>query len=121
MAKTALIIDDSRTFCQMVAMTLGDAEFKVLEACNGQDAHDKLTTNRVDVIISYVNMPVMDGIAFVKNARARPQLKATPILLLTTKSLPEMKQKGKAAGATGWLVKPFKPTQLIQVVSDLLP
>ncbi|MBP3956733.1 response regulator [Gemmata sp. G18] len=121
MAKTALIIDDSLTFRQMVVMALTDAKFTVIEACNGQDALDKLKGARVDIIISDVNMPVMDGITFVKTARAQPQLKKTPILMLTTESQPEMKQQGKAAGATGWIVKPFKAAHLIQVVSDLLP
>jgi len=121
MAKTALIVDDSLTFRQMVAMTLTDASFTVVEACNGQEALDKLKTHRVDIIITDINMPVMDGIAFVRNARDLPQLRKTPILMLTTESQPEMKQRGKAAGATGWIVKPFKATQLIQVVTDLLP
>ncbi len=121
MAKTALIVDDSLTFRQMVAMALTDAQFKVIEACNGQDALDKLATARVDIIITDLNMPVMDGLTFVKAARTRPQLKATPIIMLTTESQPEMKQQGKAAGATGWIVKPFKAAQLVQVVTDLLP
>lgn len=121
MGKTALIVDDAPTFRQMVAMALADGQFKVIEACNGQEALDKLTGSRVDIIITDVNMPVMDGITFVKQARTRPQLKSTPILMLTTESQPEIKQQGKAAGATGWIVKPFKAAQLLQVVSDLVP
>lgn len=116
-----MVVDDSLTFRQMVTMALTGAEFKVIEAGNGQEALDKLASSRVDVIITDVNMPVMDGITFVKTARTRPQLKATPILMLTTESQPEVKQQGKAAGATGWIVKPFKPAQLVQVVTDLLP
>ncbi|MDY3559285.1 response regulator [Gemmata sp. JC673] len=121
MVKTALIVDDSLTFRQMVALALTDAQFAVLEAANGQEALDKLAGARVDIIISDVNMPVMDGLTFVKQARMRPQTKTTPILMLTTESQVEMKQQGKAAGATGWIVKPFKAAQLVQVVRDLLP
>lgn len=121
MGKTALVVDDSLTFRQMVAMALADAQFTVLEAANGQEALDKLSGARVDIIISDVNMPVMDGLTFVRQARTRPQLKSTPILMLTTESQPEVKQQGKAAGATGWIVKPFKAAQLVQVVRDLLP
>lgn len=121
MSKTALVIDDSLTFRQMVSMALTDAQFTVIEASNGQEALDKLTGKKVDIIISDVNMPVMDGITFVKNARARPGTKTTPILMLTTESQTEVKQQGKAAGATGWIVKPFNAAQLLKVVSDLLP
>ncbi len=121
MAKTALVIDDSLTFRQMLTLALTDAKFTVTEAVNGQDALDKLAGKKVDIIISDVNMPVMDGITFVKKARALPQTKTTPILMLTTESQPEVKAQGKAAGATGWIVKPFNAAQLLKVVSDLLP
>ncbi|HEY1188985.1 MAG TPA: response regulator [Gemmata sp.] len=121
MAKTALVVDDSLTFRQMVALALADAQFAVLEAGNGQEGLDRLAGTRADIIISDVNMPVMDGLTFVKHVRALPQFKSTPILMLTTESQAEMKQRGKAAGATGWIVKPFKAAQLVQVVRDLLP
>lgn len=121
MAKIALIVDDSQTFRQMVAMALTQAKFEVVEASNGQEALDRLASKKVDVIITDLNMPIMDGITLIKHVRMKPQFKSTPILMLTTESQPEMKQKGKAAGATGWLVKPFKAPQLIQVVSDVLP
>ena len=121
MSKTAIIVDDSPLFRQMLSMTLADAKFQVLEANNGKEALDLLKVNRVNIIITDLNMPVMDGITFVKAARAVTQLKSVPILMLTTESQAEARQQGKAAGATGWIVKPFKPAQLLQVVSDLLP
>lgn len=120
MAKKILIVDDSMTVRSMVSFTLKDAGFEVVEAVNGKDALDKLGNHRVDLIVTDLNMPVMDGITFIGNARALPQAKYTPILMLTTEGLLEMKQKGKAAGATGWIVKPFDPPKLIAVVTKVL-
>lgn len=120
MAKKILIVDDSTTVRTMVSFTLRDAGYDVVEAVNGQDALDKLATHAVDLIVTDLNMPIMDGITLIGNARALPQTKYTPILMLTTEGLPEMKKKGREAGATGWLVKPFDPPKLIGVVTKLL-
>jgi two-component system chemotaxis response regulator CheY len=119
--KTVLIVDDSVSMRQMVAFTLKQAGFQVLEGGNGKEALDRLAGAKVDLIITDLNMPVMDGITFVREARAKPQNKFTPILLLTTESQESKKQEGKAAGATGWIVKPFNPEQLLKVVQKVAP
>jgi two-component system chemotaxis response regulator CheY len=106
---------------QMVSFTLKEAGFEVVEAEDGQKALDRLGAHTVDLIVTDLNMPIMDGITFMANARARPATKYTPILMLTTESQPEMKLKGKAAGATGWLVKPFDPPKLLAVIAKVLP
>ena len=124
MSKVALIVDDSVSMRQMVGFTLKGAGFEVLEGGNGKEALDKLsgaTNGKVDLIITDLNMPVMDGIAFIQQARTRPQLKFTPILMLTTESADSKKAEGKAAGATGWIVKPFHPEQLLRVIEKVLP
>lgn len=121
MIRTALIVDDSTTMRQMVAHTLKQAGFAVVEAQNGQDALDRLTRHSVEIIITDLNMPVMDGIAFIRRVRGSPQLRFTPILMLTTESQEPMKQAGRAAGATGWLVKPFEPDVLVRTIARVLP
>jgi two-component system, chemotaxis family, chemotaxis protein CheY len=122
MGRTALIVDDSPTIRQMVGFTLQEAGFKVLEGGNGAEGLEKLAAGeRVDLIITDLNMPVMDGIAFIRQVRARPASKYTPVLMLTTESQAEKKQQGKAAGATGWIVKPFHPGKLLDVVGKVLP
>jgi two-component system chemotaxis response regulator CheY len=122
MAKVILIVDDSVMVRQMVSFTLKDAGFDVVEAQNGQDALNRLGVHTVDLIATDLNMPIMDGIAFmIGNARTLAASKYIPILMLTTESQPEMKQKGKAAGATGWIVKPFDPPKLLGVIAKVLP
>ena len=124
MSKTALIVDDSTSMRQMVGFTLKGAGFTVLEGGDGKQALDALNAapgGKVDVIITDLNMPVMDGITFIQEARRLAQLRYTPILMLTTESQDSMKQKGKAAGATGWIVKPFNPEQLLKVLAKVLP
>ncbi len=121
MNKTVLIVDDSVSMRQMVAFTLKQAGFSVLEGGNGKEALERLASAKVDLIITDLNMPVMDGISFVRAARARAECKFTPILLLTTESQESKKQEGKAAGATGWIVKPFQPDQLLKVVQKVAP
>lgn len=121
MSKTALVVDDSTSMRQMVAFTLTQAGFAALEAANGQDALRHLDGKRVDLIVTDLNMPVMDGITFIRQVRTQSGYKFTPILMLTTESQAEKKQEGKAAGATGWLVKPFDPQALLQVVGKVLP
>ena len=120
MPKTALVVDDSVTMRQMVSFTLSGAGFEVLEANDGAVALQQMDAKPVDVIITDLNMPVMDGISFIRQARNRPDTKHTPIIMLTTESAPERKQEGKAAGATGWIVKPFDPQSLVQVMGKVL-
>lgn len=124
MAKTALIVDDSTSMRKMVALTLNSAGFTVVEGSNGQEALDRLASlpgSKVDIIITDLNMPVMDGLTFIKEVRTKPTARYTPILMLTTESQESRKLEGKAAGATGWIVKPFNPEQLIKVIEKVLP
>jgi two-component system chemotaxis response regulator CheY len=121
MAKKILVIDDSPMMRQMVAFTLRESNFEVLEAENGQDALAKLDGQKLDLIVTDLNMPVMDGITFIRNARGLPATRYVPILMLTTESQQEKKMEGKAAGATGWIVKPFDPPKLLTVISKVLP
>lgn len=121
MARTALIVDDSLSIRQMVAFTLAEAGFDVVEGANGKEALEALEGRKVDLIITDLNMPVMDGMTFIREARQRPATRYTPILMLTTESQAAKKQEGKAAGATGWIVKPFQPERLVQVIAKVLP
>jgi two-component system chemotaxis response regulator CheY len=116
-----LIVDDSISMRQMVGFTLREGGFEVLEAEHGQDALDKLKGSSVDLVITDLNMPVMDGITLIQNLRKQPAMKTKPILMLTTEGLPEKKAQGKAAGATGWIIKPFDPEKLLQTVAKVLP
>lgn len=121
MPRTALIVDDSTSMRQMVAFTLRRGGFDVIEGENGQDGLDKLKGKRVEIIITDLNMPVMDGMAFIQNVRSWPEFKFTPVLMLTTESQAAKKDQGKAAGATGWIVKPFDPDKLLAAVAKVLP
>ena len=121
MSKTILIVDDSATMRMMVADTLRQAGFQVLEGVHGEDGLSKLQGRQVNLVITDYNMPVMGGIAFIHKMRAKPDCKFTPILVLTTETEESRKNEAKAAGATGWLVKPFDPSRLIQVVNRLVP
>ena len=121
MSRTALIVDDSATMREMVCYTLKQAGFEPLTGANGQEALDKLAGQQMDLIITDLNMPVMDGLTFIKAVRARDEYKFVPILMLTTESQADMKAQGKAAGATGWLVKPFNPEMLLQVIGKVVP
>ena len=121
MARIALIVDDSASMRQMVAYTLRQGGFDVLEGENGQDALNKLPGQKVEIIITDLNMPVMDGIAFIQKVRTMPELKFVPILMLTTETQASKKEEGKAAGATGWIVKPFDPEKLLRTVTKVLP
>ena len=120
MAKVIMTADDSTSIRQMVSFTLKQAGYDVIEAVDGQDAAGQLAKTRVDMLITDLNMPNMDGLELIKTVRAMPQFKFIPIIMLTTESQVDMKQKGKAAGATGWIVKPFKPEQLVAVVKKVL-
>lgn len=121
MTRTALIVDDSSSVRQMVGYTLRQAGFAVLEGQNGADALEKLGDQRVNLIITDLNMPVMDGIEFIRQLRAKPNGRYTPVLMLTTESQVEKKQQGKSAGATGWIIKPFHPEKLLEVIGKVVP
>jgi two-component system chemotaxis response regulator CheY len=115
-----MIVDDSNTMRQMVGFTLKEAGYAVDEGADGMEALRFLEQKQVDLIITDVNMPVMDGITLVRELRKLPNYRFVPILILTTETGDDMKQKGRQAGATGWIVKPFKPEQLCQVLTRLL-
>jgi two-component system, chemotaxis family, chemotaxis protein CheY len=115
-----LAVDDSMSMRQMISITLKSAGYEVLQASNGQEALQLAKTKKADLILTDINMPHMDGISLIQALRALPNYRFTPILTLTTESGPEMKQKGKAAGASGWIVKPFNPDQLLQVLKKAI-
>lgn len=117
---TILTVDDSTSMRQMVAHTLKSAGYEVVEAADGAQGLAKAKQSPVNLVITDVNMPVMDGISLVKELRALPQYKFTPILLLTTEAGADKKAEGKAAGATGWLVKPFNPEQLLSTIKKVI-
>ena len=122
MGKTILIVDDSATMRQMVSFTLTGAGFDVVEAGDGQEAVGKLNAGaKPNLVITDLNMPKMDGISFIKAVRGMPSFKFTPVLMLTTESDENKKKEGQAAGATGWIVKPFKPEQMLQVIAKVMP
>jgi two-component system chemotaxis response regulator CheY len=120
MAKTILAADDSRSILQMVSMTLTGAGYQVVEAADGQAALDTAMKQKFDLVITDLNMPRMDGITLIQRLRSSPNYKFTPILMLTTEAGADFKMKGKAAGATGWLVKPFDPQKLIATVKKVI-
>lgn len=121
MAKLALVVDDSSMVRQMVTNTLTKAGFAIVEGVDGRDALAKLkTVARVDLIMTDLNMPNMDGMSFIKSVREQPSYRTTPILVLTTESTPAKKEAAKAAGASGWLTKPFNPDQVLQVVAKVV-
>ena len=120
MAKTILAVDDSTSIRQMVAFTLKGAGYEVIEAVDGQEGLEKAKSKTVNLVLTDQNMPRMDGLTLVKTLRGLPQYKTVPILMLTTESGDAMKAQGKAAGATGWLVKPFDPSKLLEVVAKVI-
>jgi two-component system chemotaxis response regulator CheY len=119
--RKVLIVDDSVSMRQMVGFTLRQGGYEVIEAEHGQDALNKLSGAAVDLILTDLNMPVMDGITLIQNVRKHPAHKSKPILMLTTEGLAAKKEQGKAAGATGWIVKPFDPEKLLQTLAKVLP
>ena len=120
MAKKILLVDDSASVRQVAGIALRGAGYETIEACNGQEALAKLTGEKVHLIISDVNMPVMDGITFLKEVKSRPGTKFTPVIMLTTESGEDMKQQGRAAGAKAWIIKPFKPQVMVDAVAKLI-
>ncbi|PIE42952.1 MAG: response regulator [Gammaproteobacteria bacterium] len=115
-----LAVDDSASMRQMVSFTLQGAGYEVHEAADGQQALDKAKAQQFDLVLSDINMPVMDGISLIENLRSLASYKFTPILMLTTESAGDKKMAGKKAGATGWIVKPFNPDQLVATIEKVL-
>lgn len=115
-----LAVDDSTSMRQMVSFTLKNAGYKVVEAVDGEDALDKARNHNFDLILTDQNMPRLDGIGLTRKLREHPNFRNTPILILTTESSDHMKQMGRDAGATGWLVKPFDPAKLIEVIRKVV-
>ncbi|MBI5893035.1 MAG: response regulator [Deltaproteobacteria bacterium] len=120
MSKTVLIVDDSTSMRQMVSFTLKDAGYEVVGAVHGKDGLAKLNDAKASMVITDLNMPEMDGIEFIKQVRSNAAFKFTPIVMLTTESQETKKQEGKQAGASGWIVKPFTPEQLIDIVKKFV-
>ncbi|MGA3115803.1 MAG: response regulator [Syntrophobacteraceae bacterium] len=120
MSKIIMAVDDSASMRQMVSFTLKQAGYQVVEAADGRDALSKLDGSGVHMILTDLNMPNVDGIELIRRLRANPSCRFIPIVMLTTESQPEKKQEGKTTGATGWIVKPFKPEQLLAVVKKVL-
>ncbi len=120
MAKTILAVDDSASIRQMVSFTLKGAGYEVIEAVDGQDALDKANSHKVNLVLTDINMPRMDGLQLLGSLRKLTSYKTIPILMLTTESGDAIKAKGKAAGATGWLVKPFDPKRLLEVIGKVI-
>ncbi|CAO3416813.1 two-component system chemotaxis response regulator CheY [Azospirillum doebereinerae] len=119
MKKKVLTVDDSRTMRDMVAFTLKGAGYEVVEAADGQQAMTAIAANKVDLVITDLNMPVMDGLTLIRKLRAIPAHRTLPILMLTTEADDKKKAEGRSAGATGWIVKPFNPDKLVSVVQKV--
>lgn len=120
MSKVALTVDDSKTIREMVSFTLKNQGFEVIEAEDGVHAISVLGDKDVSVIITDLNMPNMDGLELIRNLRANQKYKFVPILMLTTEGDATKKEQGKTAGATGWIVKPFDPEKLVQVINKVV-
>ncbi len=120
MSKTILAVDDSASIRQIVQCTLKGAGYDVVEAIDGQDGLDKASLRQADLVLTDQSMPHMDGITLIESLRRMSQYRATPIFVLTTESSAAMKARGKAAGATGWMVKPFDPRRLLEVVRQVI-
>lgn len=120
MGKLIMTVDDSTSVRQMVTFTLKSAGYGVIEAKDGMDALAKANGAGVNMVITDLNMPNMDGIELIRNLRGDPAYRFVPIIMLTTESQDSKKQEGRQAGATGWIVKPFRPEQLLAVVKKVL-
>jgi len=120
MGKTILIVDDSASMRQVVGIALRSASFDVIEAADGNEALALLDGRRVNLIISDVNMPGMDGISLVQEVKKLPAYRFTPVMMLTTESQPEAIERGKQAGAKAWMVKPFKPEEMLNAVGSIV-
>lgn len=115
-SKTILTVDDSASLRQMVSLTLSSAGYRVIEAVDGADGYTKATTSPINAVITDLNMPVMNGLEFIRKFRTHPASKGVPIILLTTESDEGLKRQAKEAGAIGWIVKPFNQDQLLAVI-----
>ncbi len=115
-----LAVDDSPSMRKMVSFTLLGAGYQVVEAVDGMDAFEKAQAQHIDLVLTDQNMPRLDGLGLTRKLREHPDFKTTPILMLTTESSDLMKQAGRAAGATGWLVKPFDPARLLEVIKKVI-
>jgi two-component system chemotaxis response regulator CheY len=120
MPATILTADDSPSMRQMIAFTLENAGYQVIEAVDGMDALERLSKAAVQMLVTDLNMPNLDGIELIRRVRTLPQYKYIPIIMVTTESEDSRKQQGKAAGATGWIVKPFRAEQLVAVAKRFL-
>ncbi|THF66506.1 response regulator [Pseudothauera nasutitermitis] len=120
MTKRILAVDDSAAIRQAVGYTLRAAGYSVTEAVDGVDAAEKAEAARFDLVLTDLNMPRMDGLALIARLRGRPEYRRVPILVLSTESSGEAKARGRAAGASGWLVKPFEPARLLEVAARVL-
>ena len=120
MTKKILVIDDSASLRQLVAIVLGGAGYEVVCAADGQEALSKLDGSKIHLAICDVNMPVMDGITFVREAKKLPDYRFMPIIMLTTESRESRKRQGQMAGAKAWVVKPFRPEQILHAMSKLI-
>lgn len=120
MTKTILAVDDSASIRKMVQFTLSGAGYDVVEAVDGQDGLERAKGQQVSLVLTDQNMPRMDGLTLIRSLRGMPEYARVPILMLTTESSDEMKAKGRAAGATGWLVKPFAPQGLVNIVKKVI-
>lgn len=118
--QSILAVDDSPSMRKMVSFTLTGAGYNVVEAVDGQDALEKAESHDIDLVLADQNMPRLDGIGLTRKLREHPKFKTIPILILTTESSDQMKQAGRSAGATGWLVKPFDPNRLIEVIQKVM-
>lgn len=121
MSRTALVVDDSVTIRKLVSRTLQQAGFEVLEAANGQEGLNAIKGRALSIIITDVNMPVMDGLEFIRGLRDTAEHRFTPVIFLTTEVEATKRDQAKAAGATGWLVKPFSPEKILSVVQRVVP
>jgi len=120
MRKKILVVDDSPSLRQIISIVLTTAGYDVIEAENGQQAVEKLDGSKIHLAICDVNMPVMDGIEFAKNVKSMPNYRFLPIIMLTTESGENRKQEGRDAGVKAWVVKPFRPDQILNAVSKLI-
>lgn len=118
--RSILAVDDSASMRKMVSFTLTGAGFQVVEAVDGEDAWEHAQKQSFDLVLTDQNMPRLDGLGLTRKLRGHPRFQNTPILVLTTESSDAMKQAGRAAGATGWLVKPFDPGRLIDVINKVI-
>lgn len=120
MSKTILIVDDSASMRQLVSFALKSAGYEVVAAVHGKDAVEKMKATKMDMVVTDLNMPEMDGIELIRNIRSSAASRFTPIVMLTTESQESKKQEGKQAGASAWLVKPFKPEELVGIIKKFV-